>query len=423
LPRLRLVTIALFGVALLAMNACSSTKKSSSGNAPATGGSASKLTGAPIVVGSICSCSGVAASTLGLNAKAMHAWEAWTNNHGGINGHPVKVITEDDQQNPATALQQVKKLIDNDHVMAIVGQASLVDETWASYAQQKGVPVVGGNTADSPASVNPDFFPSGSTFPFQIVGQFQVLQQRGLKNLGIFYCAESPVCAQVVGAAKAGSTIANTNIAVNGVKVAATSPSYLAPCQAIKSTGSDALFMAVSTEVAVHAADQCAQVGYKPVYSANTNGVFGPSWLKDKVFENATITSGNANYLDPSVPAVKTMYDALNGYESGMTDKSEFNGNLSWAWGGGQLFAAAAKAVNISPTSTAADVKKGLYALKDETLGGFAPPLNFKEGQPNPPGCYFNLVIKSGKLVSADKGTGCLDASQVAAVSKLLSGG
>jgi hypothetical protein len=47
-------------------------------------------------------------------------------------------------------------------------------------------------------------------------------------------------------------------------------------------------------------------------------------------------------------------------------------------WVGGKLFEAAAAKAKLTPDSTPEDVKKGLYALKNETLGGLAPPLTFR---------------------------------------------
>jgi hypothetical protein len=55
-------------------------------------------------------------------------------------------------------------------------------------------------------------------------------------------------------------------------------------------------------------------------------------------------------------------------------------------------------------TSTAADVKKGLYDLKNETLGGLAPPLNFTPGKPAFANCYFTFKVENGQYVSLNNG-------------------
>jgi ABC-type branched-subunit amino acid transport system substrate-binding protein len=46
----------------------------------------------------------------------------WTNAHGGTNGHPVQMVTIDDNGNAATSLAAATKLIQEDHVGAIVGE-------------------------------------------------------------------------------------------------------------------------------------------------------------------------------------------------------------------------------------------------------------------------------------------------------------
>ena len=53
------------------------------------------------------------------------------------------MIVLDDGGNGTTSLQQAKQLVESDHVIAIVGELSLVDTVWANYVQQKGVPVIG----------------------------------------------------------------------------------------------------------------------------------------------------------------------------------------------------------------------------------------------------------------------------------------
>ncbi|MBC2640457.1 MULTISPECIES: hypothetical protein [unclassified Rhodococcus (in: high G+C Gram-positive bacteria)] len=85
-----------------------------------------------------------------------------------------------------------------------------------------------------------------------------------------------------------------------------------------------------------------------------------------------------------------------------------------------QLFEAAAKAGNVGPTSTPDDVRKGLYALKDETLGGFSIPLNFTEGTPANIPCYFTFEVKDGELTSPDgPGYKCLSDDEVANLQRL----
>jgi branched-chain amino acid transport system substrate-binding protein len=70
-------------------------------------------------------------------------------------------------------------------------------------------------------------------------------------------------------------------------------------------------------------------------------------------------------------------------------------------WASGMLFGAAVKASGDS-TVTAASVKKGLYALKGETLGGLVAPLTFTPGKANLTNCYYSYALDAGKFVETD---------------------
>src|SRR6202011_2534100 len=125
-----------------ALSACGSSTSHSATTAARPTSSTSQKTSAPagktIVVGTICSCSGPQASVFGSIQKVAQAWASSVNASGGINGHAVKMITMDDGQNPAQSLQDAKALVEQDHVIPIVGETSLVDQAWASYVQAKG---------------------------------------------------------------------------------------------------------------------------------------------------------------------------------------------------------------------------------------------------------------------------------------------
>ena len=60
---------------------------------------ATKLKGKPIVIGSVGSFTGPQAPALGAVDDTLKAWAEWKNANGGINGHPVKLIIEDDGSN------------------------------------------------------------------------------------------------------------------------------------------------------------------------------------------------------------------------------------------------------------------------------------------------------------------------------------
>ena len=54
-------------------------------------------------------------------------------------------------------------MVQQDHVVAIVAENSIVDSAWASYVQQQKLPVVGSAIFNIVYEENPDFFSPGET--------------------------------------------------------------------------------------------------------------------------------------------------------------------------------------------------------------------------------------------------------------------
>jgi branched-chain amino acid transport system substrate-binding protein len=401
-------------------NGSSSSTAASGTTASSASAPGSTATGAPIVVGTICSCSGAQGAVLAATGKTVEAWASTVNAAGGINGHPVKVIVKDDGSNPAKGLQYAKELIESDHVVAIVGEESLTTGSWAPYVTGRGVPVVGGLPTDTPFLTSADFYPIGSGLPVVTYGQLQLAKDAGKKMFGTMYCAESPICAQIVPIGKALAKL--QGIGFTGEPISATSPSYTAPCLALKGQGVDALWVADNSTVVDRVVNACPQQGYKPQINASLTTI-GTEALTNPNFNGAAIASSTALYTDTSQPAVKQFIDATKTYAPGVIGTPEFGVNNLFAWAGGQLFAKAAAAAKLTPSSTPADVKKGLYALKNETLDGLAGPLNFTPGKPAFPACYYAVTIAHGQFVASGGGKPiCLTPQQLASVGAALKG-
>jgi branched-chain amino acid transport system substrate-binding protein len=84
-----------------------------------------KATGAPISIGTIVSKTGP--DDFSASARSAEAYFKCVNDNGGINGRPVNYIIGDDQWNPETAAQLRAKLVDDQKVVAMVGNSSFVE--------------------------------------------------------------------------------------------------------------------------------------------------------------------------------------------------------------------------------------------------------------------------------------------------------
>jgi branched-chain amino acid transport system substrate-binding protein len=425
--KLSAAAVALLAALLTAGCGGTSSTVSTSGDASRAAGTdtsaaspASTVSGTPITVGFVCSCTGPLAQSIGRSADVIQAWAKWTNAHGGLNGHPVKVIAADDGQDPAKGLEAVKSLVEQDKVMAIVGNESLTTAAWEKYVAAKGVPVVGGEPVDTPFMTNPDFFISGSNLLMNLFGEVALAKQTGKTHLGLFYCAETPVCAQAPPLV--GALAKPMGVTVTSARIASTAPNYIAPCLAFKQDGVDALNVAVNSSDVPRVVDACAQQGFQPVNLASS-ATTERSWAADSNLSGSLVAAANAVYTDTNVPGIKAFTDALHQYVPGLTSSPQYSWGLIDPWAGGQLFAAAAKAAKLTPSSTPGDVKKGLYALKNETLDGVAPPLNFAPGQPGFPACYFQAKLSGGEFqpLNGDRPS-CVPAAVVKQMEAALAG-
>jgi branched-chain amino acid transport system substrate-binding protein len=397
----------LLGVGLVVLAGCGSSSKSSSSATTAGGGSAttagsggggSSSGGAPFVIGSVTDVTGAEASSEGTVNKSLEAWADWTNANGGINGHQVKLIAMDTGFNPSTALAEVKQLVEQDHIIALVGEQTSFDATFATYLQQKGIPAVGAGLYTQASFTNPDWFPQGTTTIPENYNEIHLGVTKGFTKFADLYCAESPACAQSVPLIKAIAPTQGVTLAYSA-SVAAASPDYTAPCLAAKAAGAQYMGIGDNSSVIIRVATSCMQQGYTPT-QVGTDGSVTATWATSPAMQGALAVQNDAPFSDTANPGIQTMITALNKYQPGVYTSPTYGENDVYAWTSGLLFTAAAKAANLGDNATAAQVINGLYALHDETLGGMAPPLSYaNNGKGHQIYCSFVQGVQNNQFV------------------------
>jgi len=347
------------------------------------------------VVGTVGSFTGPLASGFGGMEDTLKAWVAWTNDNGGINGHPVDLTIKDDGGNPTTATAAVKDLIQNKHVVAIVSDLSGADSAWAPIAEKAGVPVVGGNAIDLPFMTNPDFFASG-TNTFAGVYAVESLGKTFGTKQAVLYCTETPACAASIPVYKAFASTLGMTIPYTQ-SISASQADYTAVCQAIKQSGAQSYVMVDSPAIVGRVSDACLQQGVTAKV-VEASAAVGVNLLSNKGTEGLLSAAVGFPFIDNSVPATQQFHTVLAKYGPADLEK-KFGPGLNIPWVAMELFAAAVKAGGSGPV-TADSIKNGLYTMKGETLGGIAPPLTFVKGQPNLQNCYFVLGISNGAFTA-----------------------
>ncbi len=374
----------------------------------AAAGAATK--GAPITVGVICTCSGPFGADILAAEQTYEAYVNTINKAGGLDGHQIQLTLEDDAANPGTSVSDAQTLI-SDHVDAIA-DFSIADEAWESTVQASGIPVVGGNETETPFYTSPDFYPEGQTNDSVTYANVETAKLAGAKNLGDLYCAEAASCAEGVPLIEAAGSKQGLPVIYNA-EIAATAPNYTAQCVAADQAKVSAIFVGDASVIISRVAANCAQQNYSPIWITEGEG-FGlimasTAGLKDKLWSEYS----TAPFFD-HIPAVTAMNTAVDKYYPGLrSNENSWSQLAAEAWASGILLDNAVKASHLTPSGTPspAGIVKGLESLKNDTLGGMAPPLTFKAGKDHSVDCWFigrvvNGVPKvvNGGAVTCEKG-------------------
>jgi branched-chain amino acid transport system substrate-binding protein len=372
---------------LLALIGLLATACSSSGTSTGTGSTGSS---GDWVIGSIVSETG-AGGQYAVTAKTLNAWVQYVNAQGGIDGHKVKIIVEDDKSSPAGGIQAAENLI-NDHVIALVQGESYVAPSWAATISKAGIPVVCGEPAAAPPyGQNKDFYPCvpGASSETDLLVKAALAQ--GKKTIGVVSCVETAACTAAADAMKASGAKYGARVVVQTASFS--SPSFAATCLALKNAKADAVFPLGPPQTEFSIIDQCAQQNYKPSYVAAS---LSNQFLTDKNIGGfIAITEVFPYFTD--TPVAQNFRTVMQKYSpSSLTTFPDTNAVI---WASGLLFEAAAKAGKLGDNPTPAQVTAGLNSLSNETLGGATAPLTFTSGN-RAVSCGFVISIASGKFTT-----------------------
>jgi branched-chain amino acid transport system substrate-binding protein len=374
------------------LGACSSSKKTS----PEGGSSTAK--GSAITVGVVGTASGPQASSSDQYETVAPAWEAWVNANGGINGHPVKVITEDDGGNPATAQSQVETLINSDHVVAVVVGSDNEVSAFSGFAISKGVPVISGVANSTDWYTKTGMFPTPTGVVNGLSDQVAAAKSAGAKDFANLYCAEIAACQQAGPLLQ--SAAKKAGLGYTALSISSTAPSYTAQCVQLQQQKVDYAQLNFSTDAAVKFIQDCQAQGYNPMWGSSEQAV-GPS-----LYSLPNVTIFGPAYAFPSTadaPPAATFRSAMQQYAKGDNWRE---GTASFTWDGLMALESALKTATTGGASaTPAAVVSGLYGLKGSTLNGeLANPIGWVQGKSaglltyNP--CYFTLEVKNGQLTA-----------------------
>jgi branched-chain amino acid transport system substrate-binding protein len=364
---------------------------------PQSAGAAAK---APITIGIACSCTGPLGPGIIVSPPGFQAWAKYENAHGGLNGHQISVVLMDDASNTGTALTNVETMISQDHISVLVDDSE-GDTAFQSYVDQHHIPVIGGSSTSDLFLSDPNWFSPGETVDTYFLFYMAAAKKLGEKTVGQFYCAESTICQQGVPSFRADAKADGLSVGyVSSISYAA--PNYTAQCLAAKQAGVQVLNVADAAFVAERVGQNCETQSYDPWYVAGGAAIAG-AFPTSPGFENHFLgAEDDIPYFDTAIPGVKLFVNEMKKYYPSVLTNPNYTDGTIQNWITGLVLAQAVKASNAGSTGpiTPAEIYKGLYTFHDQTLGGMAPPLTYKKGQPNPVHCWFWIKAQNGKFTT-----------------------
>jgi branched-chain amino acid transport system substrate-binding protein len=330
----------------------------------------------------------------------LQNWVRQVNNAGGINGHPVKVISKDDAANPTQSLNDIKQLVTVDHVIGFVGNQNPTTDTASEpYLDTSKIPVVGGTSGTLTWFTHPMYFAVASNAPTTVYGAAKAGGGAGVKKLALMPCGVG-TCTEYANLMRASAEKLGIQV-VNEQTIGLTQTQFSSNCLAAQGAGANGIFAVAAPAQYLAIMKSCALVGYRPTYLLTitewSNVYLGLAGLKATGAQGAfpySLTSGS--------PALVQWGKAIQGIP-----QDQLSQGMSTSWVGAQLAQAALKAgIPRGGTPTSAGLLKGLYALKHETLGGLSVPLTYTVGKPSQQGtCWFVASIENQKITAPNGDT------------------
>lgn len=353
------------------------------------GKSCTKATKSPVVIGNVSTLSGVLGELFSPVVPALQTFVKAQNDCGGLNGHPIKLIIGDDRGDPSTARSVASRQINNDKVIAFVGNIQVLTiDAMVDLVTQAQIPMIGGDITNNTWFSSPIIFPQGP--PPQSIGYGYVeaaLRVYGKKKLASVYCAEVPqACSQIDQAFRELAPKLGAQV-VNSTRISITAPSYQSQCVQLQNDGAELVALTFDAAAQARFTNDCAKVNYKPNYVAYPLGVGNEKqFLGNRNLGNTYVPLNAFAWMANETPAEKFYQASVKRYNPGFT-----SGNAaSLGWVAGALAVAGSAKLGDAPTS--AQFLEGLYSVKNNNLGGLAAPLTFNPGKaPKIPYCLFGV--------------------------------
>ena len=227
------------------------------------------VTDTEIKIGQTAAFSGPA-SAFGLYARSQLAYYQMINAAGGINGRKITMLSLDDGFSPPKTVEQVRKLVEEEKVLAIMGSiGSPTNLVVAKYLNANKVPQLL-VSAGTPKLVDPVNLPWTTTFyiaqPVEaaIYAQF-IAKTAPNAKLGVLY-QNDDYGKGYLNALKAALGDKAASMIVKEVSYELSDPTIDSQIVSLQASGADTFFDASTPKFAAQAIRKAYDIGWKPLH-------------------------------------------------------------------------------------------------------------------------------------------------------------
>jgi branched-chain amino acid transport system substrate-binding protein len=349
----------------------------------------------PVVLGQTAPSSGIIGATDFNMRTGMALWARDVNARGGLACHPVKLYQMDDAADPARVTANLNDLVHNKKAIAIVGAG--VPTTFPAarnFAEKNHVPFVGGDLIEAEWFASRWFFPQGGGPLASYAGAMkEAAESVGTKKIGLVYCVEAAICGQINAAFEAMAKASGLEVVLRKTS-SIVSPDYSAECQALKAAGAGAVFVALEGSGNARFARSCLALNYRPAVATSAIAVTAEAVQDPNIRQlGYFLGAATAPFLSADTPGTREFRAAYDRFAPG---SSVDQNSVTQFTAGRLLEAAIAKVADRARTGpiTRDLLLDGLWRIKNETLGGLAPPITFvRNALPAANDCYATLTI------------------------------
>ena len=304
--------LSILALAVLPCVAGCDNKKPAGGSGPAASGSAASATSVPsggvIKLGQTMPYSGPA-SSYGIIGKVEQAYFKMVDEKGGVNGRKVELLSFDDGYNPSKTLEQTRKLVENEGILADFGGLGTPTQSAVhGYLNEKKVPHVF-VASGAEKWVDPQHFPWTIGFQPSYQTEGRIFAKYILDNK-----PNAKVCIleqnddfgkDYVTGLKAGLGAQFDKLVVKTVTYEVTDPTIDSQIVALQSSGCEAVMLATSPKFGAQAIRKIYDIGWKPTELLSSASTSITAVLKVAGLEKANGAIIAAYLKDPSDPKTK----------------------------------------------------------------------------------------------------------------------